>query len=340
MLKSVSVEEAVGMVLCQDVTRIVPGEFKGRAFKKGHIISKEDIPELLKLGKEHIYVWQSAPGDVHEDDAAMRIARAVAGENITYEEPREGKSALKSTVKGLFKVNTSLLQEINSIEDISIASLPGNFKVECGQNVAGARIIPLMIPDTKISLMEKICREQGSAFIVKRYKRLKLGIVTTGSEVYKGRIKDEFGPVIKEKLAYFDAECLGQIICSDDQESIEGAIWDFIEKKADLIILTGGMSVDPDDLTPAAIRGTGASVVTYGAPVQPGNMFMMAYLQGSALLGVPGCGMYFRTTILDAVLPRIFAGELLDNSYFTAMGEGGLCSHCEVCRYPNCYFCR
>jgi molybdenum cofactor synthesis domain-containing protein len=340
MLKSVRVEEAVGMVLCQDVTRIVPGEFKGRAFKKGHIISKEDVSELLKLGKEHIYVWQSAPGDVHEDDAAVRLARAAAGENIACEEPREGKSSLKSTVKGLFKVNTSLLQEINSIEDISIASLPGDFMVECGQNVAGARIIPLMISDSKLSRVEEMCREQGSPFMVKRYKRLRFGIITTGSEVYKGRIKDKFGPVIKEKLAYFDAECLGQIICTDDQGSIESAIWNFIEKKADLIILTGGMSVDPDDVTPAAIRGTGAGIVIYGVPVQPGNMFMMAYLQGTALVGVPGCGMYYRTTILDAVLPRIFVGELLDKSYFTAMGEGGLCSHCETCRYPNCYFCR
>lgn len=340
MLKSVDVEQAVGMVLCQDVTKIVPGEFKGRAFKKGHIIREEDIPELLKLGKEHIYVWQSDPSDVHEDDAAMRIASAVAGENITCEKPSEGKSALKSTVKGLFKVNTSLLQQINSIEDISIASLPGNFKVECGQNVAGARIIPLMIPDSKVSLVEKICCEQGYPFMVKRYKRLKFGIITTGSEVYKGRIEDKFGPVIKKKIAYFDGEDLGQVICPDNLGVIESAIWNFIEKKADLIILTGGMSVDPDDLTPGAIRGTGASIVTYGAPVQPGNMFMMAYLQGAALVGVPGCGMYFRTTILDVVLPRIFAGELLDKSYFAAMGEGGLCSHCEVCRYPNCYFCR
>ncbi|HBI27131.1 MAG TPA: molybdopterin-binding protein [Peptococcaceae bacterium] len=339
-MKSVDVEQAVGMVLCQDVTRIVPGEFKGRAFKKGHIISKEDVTELLKMGKEHIYVWQSNPDDVHEDDAAMRIAQVTVGENMICEEPREGKSTLKSTVKGLFKVNSSLLQEINSIEDISIASLPGNFKVEQGQGVAGARVIPLMTPDSHVSSVEKICKEQGSPFMVKPYKHLRFGMITTGSEVYKGRIQDKFGPVIREKMAYYDAEDLGQIICPDDLEMIKSTIWGFMEKKADLIILTGGMSVDPDDLTPGAIRGTGASIVTYGAPVQPGNMFMMAYLQGTALVGVPGCGMYFRTTILDVVLPRIFAGELLDKSYFAAMGEGGLCSHCEVCRYPNCYFCR
>jgi molybdenum cofactor synthesis domain-containing protein len=340
MLKSIDVEKAVGMVLCQDITKIVPGEFKGMAFPKGHMISKEDIPELLKLGKEHVYVWQPAPGDLHEDEAAMRLAAAAAGENISCEKPREGKSALKSTVKGLFKVNTSLLREINSIEDISVATLPGNFRAESGQDVAGARVIPLMVDESKVNMVEKICGEEGYPLMVKPYQQLSYGIITTGNEVYKGRIEDKFGPVIREKIAYFDAGDLGQVICPDDLTAIEDAIWNFIENKADIIILTGGMSVDPDDLTPGAIRGTGAAIVTYGAPVQPGNMFMMAYLQGTVLVGVPGCGMYFRTTILDAVLPRVFAGEILDKDYFAAMGEGGLCSHCDVCRYPKCYFCR
>lgn len=340
MLRSIDVEKSVGKVLCQDITKIVPGEFKGRAFKKGHIITEEDIPELLKLGKEHIYVWQSNSSDVHEDEAAIRIARAVAGANITYGEPYEGKSTLKSTIKGLFKINSSLLQEVNSIDYVSVASLPNNYTVECDQTLAGARVIPLMIEDSKLSLVEKLCRQQGSPFEVKPYRKLKFGIITTGNEVYKGRIKDKFGPVMKSKMTYFDAQDLGQVICPDDTETIQTAIWNFVEKGAELILLTGGMSVDPDDLTPSSIRDTGANVVTYGAPVQPGNMFMLAYLQGVTLVGIPGCGMYFHTTVLDAVLPRIFAGEVLDKGYFAAMGEGGLCSHCETCRYPNCYFCR
>jgi molybdenum cofactor synthesis domain-containing protein len=340
MLRSIDVEKSVGMVLCQDVTKIVPGEFKGRAFKKGHIITEDDIPELLKLGKEHVYVLQSGPDDVHEDDAALRLARAVAGANITFEEPCEGKSALRSTIKGLFKVNSSPLQEINSIDYISIASLPGNFAVERNQILAGARVIPLVISRAKLSLVEDLCREKGFPFEVKPYRKLNFGVITTGNEVYKGRIEDKFGPVIKKKLSYFGAQDIGQVICPDDIERIEHCIWDFVKQGADLIILTGGMSVDPDDLTPRAIRNTGADVVTYGAPVQPGNMFMLAYLQGVALVGVPGCGMYFHTTILDAVLPRIFAGETLDKSFFATMGEGGLCSHCDTCRYPNCYFCR
>ena len=182
--------------------------------------------------------------------------------------------------------------------------------------------------------------EQGSPFEVKPYRKLKFGIITTGNEIYKGRIEDRFGPVIREKMAYYDAQDLGQKICPDDMEKMERFIWDFVEQGADLILLTGGMSVDPDDLTPSVIRNTGADVVTYGVPIQPGNMFMLAYLQGVAIIGIPGCGMYFHTTVLDAVLPRIFAGEFPSKSYFAAMGEGGLCSHCKTCRYPNCYFCR
>lgn len=339
-MKKVPVEKAVGMVLCHDITKIIPGQFKGRAFKKGHIIQKEDIDVLLRLGKEHVYVWEQNAGEVHEDEAALRIARAVAGENIEYCEPKEGKVTLKAAVKGLFKVDSKLLQEINSIEYISIASLPGDFAVEEGQKVAGARIIPLMIEEKRVKEVENLCGEKGSVFQVFQYKKLKASVITTGNEVYKGRIQDKFGPVILKKLDYFNADYLGQTFCPDSIEEIKKAILGCRERGADLIILTGGMSVDPDDVTPSAIRNTGARVVTYGAPVQPGNMFMMAYLDTTAILGVPGCAMYYKTTILDSVLPKIFAGQILTRDDFVRMGEGGFCLNCEVCRYPNCYFCR
>ncbi|TYP51590.1 molybdopterin-binding protein [Thermosediminibacter litoriperuensis] len=339
-MKKIPVERAVGMILCQDITKIVPGEFKGRAFKKGHIIREEDIEELLKIGKEHVYVWEPRQGQVHEDEAALRIARAVAGDNIVYDEPVEGKTTLKSTVKGLFKVKSRLLYEINSIEYVTVASLPGNFAVEAGRKLAGARVIPLVIEEEKINTVEELCGKEGPVFEVKPYRRLKAGLITTGNEVYKGRIADKFGPVVRAKLEYFAAEYLGQVFCPDDVEKIREAIQNFKGKGADLIILTGGMSVDPDDLTPAAIRSTADRVVTYGAPVQPGNMFMMAYAGRAALIGVPGCAMYYRTTVLDAVLPRVFAGEILEKEDFIAMAEGGFCSGCEPCRYPNCYFCR
>lgn len=338
-MKKIPVEKAVGMVLCQDITKIVPGEFKGRAFKKGHVIREEDIDELLKLGKEHIYVWEPKKGEIHEDEAALRLAQAVAGENIFFEEPYEGKLTLKSKIRGLLKVDGDLLYKVNSVDLVTIASLPDNFTVEKGQSVAGARVIPLVIDEVNIKKVEEMCTGR-KIFHIKPYKKLKAGIITTGNEVFKGLIEDKFGPVIKKKLSYYEADFLGQEFCPDRAEAIVRKIEFMLEKGADLVILTGGMSVDPDDLTPKAIRVCSDEVVTYGAPVQPGNMFMLAYKGNTVLLGVPGCAMYHKTTILDAVLPRIFAGEKLEKNDFIRMGLGGFCLNCEVCRYPNCYFCR
>ena len=339
-MKKIAVEKAVGMILCHDITQIVPGKFKGRAFKKGHIIQKEDVGKLLELGKEQIYIWEPKAGEIHEDEAALRIARAISGENIEYDEPKEGKSTLKSKERGLLKINSELLYQLNSIKDISIASLPQNFIVERGQRLAGVRIIPLTTKEKNLIQMEDLCQKKGKVFEIKKYKKLKAALITTGNEIYRKRIQDKFGPVIRKKLESFNAQYLGQTFCPDSIEEIKKEILHYKQQEADLIILTGGMSVDPDDLTPGAIRESGAKVVTYGAPVQPGNMFMMAYLGETVLLGVPGCAMYYRTTILDVVLPRIFTGEILTKKDFVKMGEGGFCLNCEVCCYPRCFFCR
>jgi len=339
-MKKIPVEKAVGMILCHDITQIVPGKFKGRAFKKGHIIQKEDVEKLLELGKEQIYIWEAKAGEIHEDEAALRIARAVVGKNIEYDEPKEGKSTLTSKERGLLKINSKLLYQLNSIKDISIASLPQNFIIEIGQRLAGVRIIPLTTKEENLILMEDLCQKKGKIFEIKRYKKLKAAQITTGNEIYKKRIQDKFGPVMRKKLEFFQAQSLGQTFCPDDIEEIKKAILHYKQQEADLIILTGGMSIDPDDLTPGAIRKSGAKVVTYGVPIQPGNMFMMAYLGETVLLGVPGCAMYYKTTVLDVVLPRIFIGEILTKEDFIKMGEGGFCLNCEVCGYPQCFFCR
>lgn len=339
-MKKVPVEKAVGMILCHDITRIIPGEFKGTAFRKGHTIQKEDVEKLLELGKEQIYIWEPKDGEVHEDEAALSIARAVAGKNIEYDVPKEGKSTLKSKERGLLKINSTLLYQINSIKDISIASLPQNFIVERGQKLAGVRIIPLTTKGKNLIQIEELCQGREKVLEIKKYKELKAAIITIGNEIYKKRIQDKFGSVMRKKLEFFQAQYLGQAFCPDNIEEIKKEILHYKQQEADLIILTGGMSVDPDDLTPGAIRESGAKVVTYGAPVQPGNMFMMAYLGNTVLLGVPACAMYYRTTILDVVLPRIFVGEVLTKEDFIKMGEGGFCLNCEVCYYPQCFFCR
>lgn len=339
-MKKISVKNAVGMQLCHDITKVLPGNFKGPVFKRGHLIRPEDIEELLQIGKEHIYVWDENEGIIHEDEAAVRLGKAVTGPNMTWEGPAEGKVVIKSSGKGLFKVKNELCYEINSIGNITIACLPNNFTVENDQKLAGARIIPLVIEETKIEEIESLCKTKGPLLEIKPYRRLKTGIVITGNEIYKGRISDKFEPVIDKKLAYYDGIKLGTIFCPDESERIEAAIQQFIKMGAELIILTGGMSVDPDDLTPGAIRKVATNTETYGVPVQPGNMFMLAYYHNTTMIGVPGAALYYKTTILDVVLARVFAGETLTKNHFIRMSEGGFCSNCKECSYPFCYFCR
>jgi molybdenum cofactor synthesis domain-containing protein len=339
-MKKVPVQDAIGMRLCHDITKVIPGEFKGTAFCRDHIIREEDINELLNIGKENIYVWEENAGEVHEDDAAVRIAKAAMGKNLIMTEPQEGKSVLKATTRGLLKVNSRLLRKLNTIQDVTITSLPNNFVVEAGQTAAAARIVPLVTKEENLSQVEELCVLKGPVFQIVPFKKLKVGLVITGSEVFKGRIKDRFGPVINKKLEFFEAELMGQVYCPDDCSQIEKSILTFANQHVDLIIVTGGMSVDPDDLTPGAIRNTGATVITQGTPVQPGNMFMLAYRKGIPILGVPGAAIYAKTTVLDIVLPRIFAGDRLNKEDFIQMGEGGLCRNCNTCHYPNCYFGR
>ncbi|MFA6808745.1 MAG: molybdopterin-binding protein, partial [Eubacteriales bacterium] len=228
MLK-IRVEEAIGMTLCHDITKVIPGEFKGRAYQRGQVIREEDVEELKKIGKEHIYVWEENAGEIHEDEAAVRMAKAVTGENIVFTEPQEGKCVLKSTEKGLFKVNSSVLLQINSMDNITIPSLPNNYKVEKGQKLSGARIVPLVIKEEKIIDIEKLCKANDKVFEVKPYKKLKVGIIVTGNEVYKGGIIDKFAPVINNKVDYFGAEVLGQTYCPDDISKIDDAIGKYRE---------------------------------------------------------------------------------------------------------------
>jgi molybdenum cofactor synthesis domain-containing protein len=337
-MKKVRVQDAVGMVLCHDITKIIPGEFKGRAFKKGHIIKAEDVEEFLKIGKEHIYVWEAKAGMLHEDEAASRIAKVVAGEGISLSEPSEGKISMYANCRGLLKIDVAKLNKINSIEQIICATIHQNQVVEKEQLVAGTRVIPLVIEEEKIRFVEAVCGQEP-IITVKRLQGKKVGIVSTGSEIYHGRIKDKFGPVVQDKVENYNCEVLGQCIVDDNVEMITEAIKHFLDMGAELIIATGGMSVDPDDVTPLAIKKTGAHIVSYGAPVLPGAMFLLAYLDGKIpILGLPGCVMYSKTTIFDLILPRVLVGEFLSKDDLSALGHGGLCTGCSNCTFPACPF--
>ncbi len=337
-MKAVSVYEAEGMVLCHDITEIIPGSFKGRAFKKGHIIGKEDIPKLLNIGKEHIYVWDINNGFIHEDEAALRLAAAVKGEGIRITGPSEGKVELIADITGLLKINISLLEMVNDVDQVVISTLHTNQVVSEGRKLAGCRVVPLVIEENKVERVEDYCCESGPLVEVKQLRPHKVGVVTTGSEVYHGRIKDQFGPVIKRKFESLGSEIIRQIFVPDDEGMISDAIRTLVDEGAELITATGGMSVDPDDLTPSAIRGAGGEVVIYGAPVLPGSMFMLAYIGRVPVLGLPGCVMYNKNTIFDLVVPRILAGENVSRRDVVRLAHGGLCAGCIECRFPDCSF--
>ena len=336
--KSIPLEEAVGLMLGHDLTQIVPGEFKGPAFKKGHIIKEEDVPLLLDMGKRNIFVLDPRDGYVHENDAAERIAKAASGRGIRLTEPSEGRINFISTDAGLLKINKEALLKINSVEDITFATIHGNQIVEPGTGLAGTRIIPLATFENNIGEVERICKEYYPVIDVKPFRNLKVGVVTTGSEVYSGRIKDKFGPVLKKKFADLNCEVIKQVFVSDDIEKTVAAIQELIGEGAELIALTGGMSVDPDDQTPSSIRAAGAKVVTYGAPVYPGAMFMLAYIGDIPVVGLPGCVMYHRASIFELIVPLIVAGEEVTKEYISSLGHGGFCSNCKECRYPVCGF--
>lgn len=338
-MKKIKTVDAVGHVLCHDITQIIPGEFKGRTFKKGHVVKEEDIEKLLSLGKDNLYVFEKEEGMVHENDGAIFLKNITAGKNLEFSEIKEGKIDFIAKCDGLLKINVDKLFELNCIDDIMMATLHNNYIVHKGLKVAGTRVIPLMVEQEKLDKAKLVIGEDKIINVIP-FKKKKVGIVTTGNEVYHKRIVDKFGPVMIEKMKNYDCEILGQAICPDDTEIIKNAIQDFLDKGAELILCTGGMSVDPDDLTPAAIKQTGADIITYGSPILPGAMFLLAYNKGVPIMGIPGCAMYSKTTVLDVVLPRILIDEKLTKADIARYGHGGLCMNCEICTYPACNFAK
>lgn len=337
-MRKIRVEDAVGETLCHDMTAILESGFKGVRFKRGHVIMVEDIPAMLDMGKSHVFVWEPKVGEVHEDDAAAAMTEAMCGENVTYSGPSEGKTSISSTIDGMFCLNREALKQINMVDDYTIACRPGYTRVSKDDKLAGARIIPLVTKRKNVNEAMRIAKENYPVLSVLPFKPLKTGVVITGSEIYTGRIKDAFEPILTEKLSGYGAEILGFTKCPDDLDMILAAINAFVLSSAELLLLTGGMSVDPDDLTPTAIRTTGAQLVTQGVPMQPGNMLTMAYLDKTMLIGVPGASMYSPTTSLEVFLPRVFAGIDITKEKIASYGEGGLCMGCKVCRYPLCWF--
>ena len=310
---------------------------KGPVFQKGHIIAPEDVPVLLSVGKEHVYIWEKDDTRFHENEAARILCEMSRNDYMDASEPSEGKIELTAQVDGLFTLDRQRLYAVNSLGEMMIATRHAG-PVKKGDKLAGMRVIPLVIEKEKMEKVKKICGDEP-IFQLLPFVHKKVGIVTTGSEVYHHRIKDEFTPVILDKLAEFDTEVIGQILCDDDHEKITAAILTHIENGADMVICTGGMSVDPDDRTPLAIKNTGARIVSYGAPVLPGAMFLLSYYKETIpVVGLPGCVMYAKRTIFDLILPRLMADDPVTADELAALGQGGLCLNCDVCTFPNCGF--
>lgn len=337
-MKLIRTEDAVGQVLCHDITQIVRGVVKDAVFRKGHMVRAEDIPVLLRVGKEHLYVWERDENMLHEDEAAEILRQICQGAHMSASAPKEGKIELRADMDGLFLADVERLRAVNGLGEMTIATRPSGFPVKKGDKLCGTRVIPLVIEREK---MERARRAAGEAPLLELLpmKPKRYGLVTTGSEVFRGRIQDTFTPVVREKMAEHGCEMAAHRILDDDPAAITAAILDMLDGGCQLVLCTGGMSVDPDDRTPLAIKNTGAKIVSYGAPVLPGAMFLAAYMEdGRPVCGLPGCVMYARRTIFDLALPRLLADVPITAEWLAGLGHGGLCLDCDQCHFPNCGF--
>lgn len=331
-------EDAVGQVLCHDITQIIKGVTKDAVFRKGHIIRPEDVPVLLSVGKDHVYIWENDESMLHEDEAADILRQICQGENMEATAPKEGKIELIAQTDGLFLADTQRMFAVNRLGRMMIASIPSGTPVKKGQKLCGTRVIPLVIEKEAMEQAKKVAGDKPLLQLAP-IKAKKVGIVTTGNEVYYGRIKDTFTPVLQDKLAEYGSEMVAHAICDDNHERITAAIQKMLDEGAEMVLCSGGMSVDPDDKTPLAIKNTGANIVSYGAPVLPGAMFLLSYTaDGRPVCGLPGCVMYAKRTIFDLVLPYLLADTPITADMLAALGNGGLCLNCEECHFPNCSF--
>lgn len=323
MLKVIPVEEAIGLPLAHDITEIVPGKHKGPAFRRGHVIRPEDVSKLLDVGKAHIYVMELEKDELHEEDAARRLAQAAAGENLALTDPSEGRVNLVAKISGLLKIDSDLLYRLNSLGDLMMATLPSNRYVKKGNIVAGTRTIPVLVKEKLIRQAEALCEDHPIVTILPTPAR-RVHLIVTGSEVYTGRIQDGFEPIVRKKLAEMGSDLADKKLATDDPEQIANLIQNASKAGAELILVSGGMSVDPDDKTPEGIRRSGAKVESHGFPVLPGSMFLMAYLNETPILGLSGCVLHDPFSAFDILLPRLLAGEKITRADIMAMGHGGL----------------
>lgn len=323
-MKKIKTVDAVGTTLVQDITRIIVGKTKEVAFSRGHVVCPEDIDVLLALGKDHLFTAEESDKDkMHEEDVAVGLWQLCESENIARGPLREGKIEAVSKIDGLLDFNEEKLQQINSIGEITIVTLPRYKVVRKGDKVAGMRCIPLLLPKEEMEAAERIAAREALLQILPFYIK-KAGLIITGSEVYEGRIEEAFTPLVKERLDVYGVEIKARCIVPDNKEVIAKAIETMYENGVDIIFCTGGMSVDPDDLTPGAIRQCATEFITHGLPVLPGSMFCIAYKGGVPLIGLPGGVLFSHFGAFDLLLPRFLARKKMSKEDCIALWQGGL----------------
>jgi len=338
MMKKIKIEDAVGMVLDHDVTQIIPGRFKGPRFKRGHLIREEDIPEFLNIGKEHVFVMELKPGIIHEDDAALRLGKAFSGKNIKITGPSEGKVTFHSRITGLLKINLPLLHRINLSGNIILSTLHRYTPCSPGMAVGATRIISLIAPEREIEKVENWCKKGGPVIEILPYRKLNIGVVVTGNEFFKGRTEDRFDDRVGEKIIGLGSRVVKKMVIPDDIDRIAQALLEVQNDNVDLILVSGGLSVDPDDVTRAGIKKAGAKIIFYGTPVLPGAMFLYGMLGGKPVMGLPACVFHHNATLFDIIFPRILVGEVLNRREISLLGHGGFCHNCDPCHFPVCPF--
>lgn len=337
-MKKIKIENAVGMILAHDVTQIIPGEYKGPRFRRGHLIREEDVPEFLKIGKEHVYILELRQGIIHEDDAALRLGRAFSGKNIDRSGPSEGKVTFHSKTNGVLKINLPLLHRINLSKNIILSTIHRYSPCSAGMAVGATRIIALTAPEKQIEKAESWCKKEGPVLEVLPYRKLNIGVVVTGSEFFKDRTEDRFDDRVGRKIVTLGSLVVKKMIVPDDIHEIAQALLELHQDPIDLILVTGGLSVDPDDVTRAGIKKAGARIIFYGTPVLPGAMFLYGMLGEKPVLGLPACVFYHSATLFDILFPRILAGEVLSRREISLLGHGGFCMDCTLCHFPVCPF--
>jgi molybdenum cofactor synthesis domain-containing protein len=339
VLKIIPLEESVGCALSHDITEIRPGEFKGPAFRKGHVVCREDLCHLERLGKNHLYVADLAEDEIHENEAAVLLAKALSGEGVCWSnEPKEGRINLVAAYDGLLQIKVTTLTAFNMVDEVMCATLHNHTLVRKGDMVAATRAIPLVMKRTAIERAAEIARLNGPVLTVTLLRHARVGVIVTGNEVFNGLIEDRFAPILKDKVESLGSEVSALDFAPDNANQIAATIRSQLDRNCDLLLLTGGMSVDPDDVTPHGIQKAGANELHYGSAVLPGAMFLAAYIGDVPLLGVPGCALHHKTTVLDLVLPRVLAGVRVTKAQLAFLGHGGLCRDCPECCYPHCPF--